>query len=75
MSDALAAAIAATLLDPLVWALVIGAAFYGTFLGALPGLTATMGVALFVPATFWLPTVPALAAIATMVACAIFALG
>jgi len=73
MPDALAAAVAATLLDPLVWALVIAAACYGTFLGALPGLTATMGVALFVPATFWLPPVPALAAIATMVACAIFA--
>jgi len=73
MPDALAAAVAATLLDPLVWALIIAAACYGTFLGALPGLTATMGVALFVPATAWLPPVPALAAIATMVACAIFA--
>jgi putative tricarboxylic transport membrane protein len=73
MSDALAAAVAATLLDPAVWAAVIAAACYGVFIGALPGLTATMGVALFVPVTFWMPTVPALAAIATMVACAIFA--
>jgi putative tricarboxylic transport membrane protein len=73
MPEALAAAVAATLLDPLVWAVVVAAACYGTFLGALPGLTATMGVALFVPVTFWLPPVPALAGVATMVACAIFA--
>ena len=39
----------------------------------MPGLTATMGVALFVPMTYWMEPVPALAAIVTMVACAIFA--
>lgn len=61
------------LLDPIIWLTVIAAAFYGVFLGAMPGLTATMGVALFVPLTFWLDPLPALAAIVTMVACAIFA--
>jgi TctA family transporter len=56
-----------------VWLIVIGAAVYGVFVGAIPGLTATMAVALFVPMTYWLDPVPALAAIVTMVACAIFA--
>ena len=60
-------------LDPMIWLIVIGSAFYGVFLGAMPGLTATMGVALFVPITFWMEPIPALAAIVTMVACAIFA--
>ncbi|MEZ6152007.1 MAG: tripartite tricarboxylate transporter permease [Pirellulaceae bacterium] len=60
-------------LDPTVWIIVICSACYGVFLGAMPGLTATMGVALFVPMTYWLEPVPALAAIVTMVACAIFA--
>ena len=32
-----------------------------------------MGVALFVPMTYWMEPVPALASIVTMVACAIFA--
>lgn len=62
-----------TLLDPMIWLVIIGAAVYGVFLGAMPGLTATMGVALFVPLTFWLEPLPALAGIVTMVACAIFA--
>lgn len=61
------------LLDPAVWGVVFVAACYGVFLGAMPGLTATMGVAIFVPVTYWMEPVPALAAIVTMVACAIFA--
>ena len=60
-------------LDPAVWGVVILSACYGVFLGAMPGLTATMGVALFVPMTYWMEPVPALASIVTMVACAIFA--
>ncbi len=60
-------------LDPVIWMIVIGSAVYGIFLGSMPGLTATMGVALFVPMTYWMEPVPALAAIVTMVACAIFA--
>lgn len=59
--------------NPQVWLIVVAAAAYGVFVGAIPGLTATMAVALFVPMTFWLDPVPALAAIVTMVACAIFA--
>lgn len=56
-----------------VWLIVLAAAAYGVFAGAVPGLTATMAVALFVPVTFWLDPTPALAAIVTMTACAIFA--
>lgn len=56
-----------------VWLIVVGAAIYGVFVGAIPGLTATMAVALFVPMTYWLDPVSALAAIVTMEACAIFA--
>ena len=66
-------AIVQVFFDPLIWLIVIGSAFYGIFLGAMPGLTATMGVALFVPITYWMDPLPALAAIVTMVACAIFA--
>ncbi len=73
MSETVLSAAQQIFLDPMIWAVVIAAAFYGVFLGAMPGLTATMGVALFVPMTFWLDPLPALAAIVTMVACAIFA--
>jgi TctA family transporter len=73
MSDAILQAIQQVVLAPEIWAVVILSALYGVFVGAIPGLTATMAVALFVPVTFWLGPVPALAAIVTMVACAIFA--
>lgn len=42
-----------------MWLMLVGVVA-GIVIGALPGLTATMGVALLVPFTFWLPTVPAL---------------
>ena len=48
------------------------ASFYGLFIGAVPGLTATMATALLVPITFFMDPVPALAAIVTMEAMAIF---
>lgn len=73
MGEMFSAAAQQVLLDPVIWLIVIAAALYGVFLGAMPGLTATMGVALFVPLTFWLDPLPALAGIVTMVACAIFA--
>ncbi len=55
-----------------IWLIVLASAFYGIFVGAIPGLTATMAVALFVPIAYWMDPVAALAAIVTMVACAIF---
>jgi TctA family transporter len=48
-------------------------AAYGIFVGSIPGLTATMGVALIVPLTFFLTDVQAVAAIVTSVSCSIFA--
>lgn len=72
MDPAILDAARQVLLDPVVWTAVIGAAIYGVFVGAVPGLTATMAMALLVPVTYWLPPLPALAAVVTMVACAIF---
>ncbi|WP_294227335.1 tripartite tricarboxylate transporter permease [uncultured Shimia sp.] len=53
-------------------ALVAGGAF-GLFLGAMPGLTATMALALLVPVTFFLPPVPALSLMLSAGSMAIFA--
>ncbi|TLP79024.1 tripartite tricarboxylate transporter permease [Nesterenkonia sphaerica] len=49
------------------------AGVFGLFLGALPGMTATLAAALLIPFTFFLDPVPAVAAIITMSAMAIFA--
>jgi len=46
---------------------------FGIFVGAMPGLTATMATALLVPVTFFMPPVPALGAIVAATAMAIFA--
>ncbi len=43
------------------------------FVGAMPGLTATMATALLVPVTFFMDPVPAIGAIVTATAMAIFA--
>ena len=59
--------------DPYVLAVMMGAAIFGMFVGAIPGLTATMATALLVPITFFMSPVPALGAIVTATAMAIFA--
>ncbi|MHC4331317.1 MAG: tripartite tricarboxylate transporter permease [Planctomycetota bacterium] len=59
--------------DPRVVIVVFLSAFFGVFVGSIPGLTATMAVALLVPITYWLDPICALAAVVSMVACAIFA--
>ena len=59
--------------DPTVILVVFLSAFFGVFIGSIPGLTATMAVALLVPITYWLNPIAALAAVVSMVACAIFA--
>jgi len=51
---------------------IIGAALFGLFVGAVPGLTATMATALLVPVTFFMPPIPAVGAIVTATAMAIF---
>jgi putative tricarboxylic transport membrane protein len=62
-----------TVLDPGVLLVVVLSAVYGVFIGSIPGLTATMAVALLVPVTFHLDPIHAIAAVVTLVACAIFA--
>ena len=59
--------------DPYVLMVIVASALYGLFVGAIPGLTATMATALLVPVTFFMPPVPAVAAIITATAMAIFA--
>jgi putative tricarboxylic transport membrane protein len=59
--------------QPYVIGVVMAAALFGLFVGAIPGLTATMATALLVPVTFFMPPVPAIAAIVTATAMAIFA--
>src|SRR5512139_2971963 len=59
--------------QPYVLLVILLSAVYGLFVGAIPGLTATMATALLVPITFFMPPVPAVAAIVTCTAMAIFA--
>ncbi len=59
--------------SPYVLVVVIAAAAFGMFVGAMPGLTATMAVALLVPITFFMDPVPALAAIVAASGMAIYA--
>ncbi|WP_120997829.1 tripartite tricarboxylate transporter permease [Stutzerimonas urumqiensis] len=56
-----------------VLGIMAASALYGLMVGAIPGLTATLAVALMVPITFFMDPVPAIAAIVTMAAMAIFA--
>lgn len=72
MIDVLSASIAAVFQWQVLLTIVV-AAFYGVFVGSIPGLTATMAVALMVPLTFFMSDVEALAAIVTTVTCTIFA--
>lgn len=55
-----------------VMLVVMASAAYGLFVGAIPGLSATMAVALLVPVTFFMPAVPAIASMVTATAMAIF---
>ena len=60
-------------LDPYVLWVILASAAFGLFVGAVPGLTATMATALLVPVTFFMDPVPAIASIVTATAMAIFA--
>lgn len=55
-----------------LWVVALSA-LYGIFVGAIPGLTATMATALLVPLTMFLSPVEAIAAIVTTATCSIFA--
>ncbi len=59
--------------DPYVLTVILLSGMFGLFVGALPGLTATMATALLVPITFFMDPVPAIAAIVTTTTMAIFA--
>ena len=58
--------------DPYTVWVMLGASLFGLFVGAVPGLTATMATALLVPVTFFMSPIPAIAAIVTATAMAIF---
>jgi len=73
MHEAVLQAVEHVFCDPQVLAIIAITAVYGVFMGAVPGLTATMAVALLIPVTFFLGPIPALAAVVTLEACAIFA--
>jgi putative tricarboxylic transport membrane protein len=73
MSAAVLAQAFAQVFDPYVLWVILGSAMFGLFVGAVPGLTATMATALLVPVTFFMPPVAAIASIVTATAMAIFA--
>ncbi|WP_386698302.1 tripartite tricarboxylate transporter permease [Lonepinella sp. MS14436] len=52
---------------------ILGAGLFGLFVGAIPGLTATMAVALMVPFTFFMDPIPALALMISVGASSIYA--
>jgi len=64
---------AGMLMDPAVLIAIVLGASYGLFMGAMPGLTATMAMALMIPFVIFVPTAPALAAIIAMHSTAILA--
>src|SRR5438132_2292651 len=71
MSHAWAQAFA-LVFDPYNIVVMLAASLFGLFVGAVPGLTATMATALLVPVTFFMGPIPAIAAIVTATAMAIF---
>ncbi|MFC1758139.1 tripartite tricarboxylate transporter permease [Planctomycetota bacterium] len=73
MSDILQAAVGQVLFDPVVMVTIVLSCVYGIFVGGIPGLTATMAVALMVPLTLFMGDVQAIAAIVTTTTCSIFA--
>ncbi|TSB48430.1 tripartite tricarboxylate transporter permease [Alkalicoccobacillus porphyridii] len=63
------------LFQPSVILFMLLGTFLGLFIGALPGLTATMGVAVLTPLTFWLAPSEGLAMLIAIYCTAIFASG
>ena len=49
--------------DPYNIVVMFAASLFGLFVGAVPGLTATMATALLVPVTFFMPPIMAIAAV------------
>lgn len=63
----------ALVVEPFTLMTIVASALFGLFVGSMPGLTATMAAALLVPMTFYMEPVPAIGAIVTCSAMAIFA--
>jgi len=61
------------LADGQLWLVLLASAVFGLFMGAIPGLTALMATALMVPIVMFMEPVPAIGAIITASAMAIFA--
>lgn len=57
--------------DPFVLGVILLSAIFGLFVGAVPGLSATMAVAMLVPITFFMDPIPAIAMMVTATAMAI----
>jgi len=62
----------AMVFEPYNIVVMLGASLFGLFVGAVPGLTATMATALLVPVTFFMAPIPAIATMVTATAMAIF---
>lgn len=60
MFEVYTSGILSTITDPLTLVLVFVGTFMGLVFGSLPGLTASMGIALLIPLTFTLDPVPAI---------------
>jgi TctA family transporter len=73
VGDLILEAVRSIFLDAHVLGVILLSAVYGIFIGSIPGLTATMAVALMVPVMYYLTPLEALAAVVTLEACAIFA--
>ena len=54
------------LTDPLVIGLIVGGTLVGVIIGALPGLSSSMGVALLLPFSLYLEPIPALALLSAL---------
>jgi putative tricarboxylic transport membrane protein len=63
------------ILDLAIWFYAAAGVVLGVVFGALPGFTATMGLAILTPLTFWLPTDQALAMLFGLLCAAIFSGG
>ena len=60
------------LMTPTTLGVMVACAIYGLMVGAIPGFSAAMAVALMVPVSYFLDPVPALAGVMTLCAMAIF---
>ncbi|WP_447527450.1 tripartite tricarboxylate transporter permease [Vreelandella sp. TE19] len=60
------------LMTPTTIGVMVACAIYGLVVGAIPGFSAAMAVALMVPVSYFLDPVPALAGVMTLCAMAIF---